>query len=388
MCECRATSSDTFDAGAIGSGPNRRSLLASGLAAMGMFGLAACGSSTSKPAGPTTPNPVPDSAIELITLGTEAGPPPGAARVGIASALSVRGKVYIVDCGRSAVTQFVEAGLKFTDIAGIFLTHLHADHLADYNNFFMLGGWFLNPDAPGFRPIPVYGPGPAGGLPGRDGGGEVWTLGDNPTPGTVEMTNRLLDAFAYSYNIFARDSYLPDPRRIMNLHDIVIPDVGASFTNVSPVMKPFPIMSDDRVRVTATLVEHDDVFPAFAYRFDLADGGSVTFSGDTVKSGNLITLAQGTDLLVHESIFEIDEHPTKPATYTPAMAGPPDYFLRSHTPAIQVGEVAKAADVKKLVVSHYGPGDLPDGQWIDRIAKGGYGGPISIARDNQVHTIR
>jgi ribonuclease BN (tRNA processing enzyme) len=55
-------------------------------------------------------------------------------------------------------------------------------------------------------------------------------------------------------------------------------------------IKPFIVMKDDKVTVTATLVPHGPVFPAFAYRFD-TKYGSVTFSGDTTKSTNLITLA-------------------------------------------------------------------------------------------------
>jgi ribonuclease BN (tRNA processing enzyme) len=44
-------------------------------------------------------------------------------------------------------------------------------------------------------------------------------------------------------------------------------------------------------------VSHYDVYPAFAFRFDLLRAGvSVTFSGDTTKSDNLIALARGTDI--------------------------------------------------------------------------------------------
>jgi hypothetical protein len=34
-------------------------------------------------------------------------------------------------------------------------------------------------------------------------------------------------------------------------------------------MDPFSVMSDDNVAVTAILVPHYDVYPAFAFRFDL-----------------------------------------------------------------------------------------------------------------------
>ena len=59
--------------------------------------------------------------------------------------------------------------------------------------------------------------------------------------------------------------------------------------------------SDGEVQVTATLVDHHPTAPAFAYRIDTPDG-SVTVSGDTTVSQNLIDLAKDTDYLVHEVI--------------------------------------------------------------------------------------
>jgi len=70
----------------------------------------------------------------------------------------------VVDCGRSSVTQYVETGLRLDSLRSIFITHLHADHVADYYNFIMLGA-LLNMSAGAIRTIDVYGPGRAGGLP-------------------------------------------------------------------------------------------------------------------------------------------------------------------------------------------------------------------------------
>ncbi len=100
--------------------------------------------------------------MQLILLGTQAGPPPDVTRAGIASALVVDGATYLIDCGRGAVTQFQRAGLKYASLRNIFLTHLHADHY----NFLMLAGLpsTLNGDEIP-APVGVFGPGPAGALP-------------------------------------------------------------------------------------------------------------------------------------------------------------------------------------------------------------------------------
>ena len=62
------------------------------------------------------------------------------------------------------------------------------------------------------------------------------------------------------------------------------------------------VMQDENVRVTAALVNHPPVVPAFGYRFDAADR-SIVISGDTTPSDNLVGLAQGADVLVHEALY-------------------------------------------------------------------------------------
>jgi hypothetical protein len=56
--------------------------------------------------------------------------------------------------------------------------------------------------------------------------------------------------------------------------------VGGAFAQgprraASPDMEPFQVFEDDRVRVSAILVDHFPIWPAFAFRFD-TDEGSVT----------------------------------------------------------------------------------------------------------------
>ena len=59
------------------------------------------------------------------------------------------------------------------------------------------------------------------------------------------------------------------------------------------------VYQNNGVTVSAFLVDHGPVKPAFGYRVDY-QGHSVVFSGDTRPSDNLVQHAQGADLLVHE----------------------------------------------------------------------------------------
>ena len=70
-------------------------------------------------------------ATELVLLGTAGAPMPVPGRKGIASALIVDERVFVVDCGRGSPSAFAEAGLDFTRLEAVFLTHLHADHIGD-----------------------------------------------------------------------------------------------------------------------------------------------------------------------------------------------------------------------------------------------------------------
>ncbi|MHA6804545.1 MBL fold metallo-hydrolase [Salinifilum ghardaiensis] len=136
------------------------------------------------------------SELELVLLGTQAGPPIEQDRAGISSALVVDGATYLVDCGRSATSQFARAGLSLRSLSSIFLTHLHADHVSDYYNFFLGGGHVPNTSGDTLSgPITVHGPGPAGELPPKFGGGAAPAVSpEDPAPGTAAMTRKLHEA--------------------------------------------------------------------------------------------------------------------------------------------------------------------------------------------------
>jgi ribonuclease BN (tRNA processing enzyme) len=142
-------------------------------------------------------------------------------------------------------------------------------------------------------------------------------------------------------------------------------------------MRPFPVMADDRVKVTAILVPHGPVYPAFAFRFDTAYG-SVTFSGDTTYTPNIPTLAHNTDLLIHEAINVQGAH------QSPAFI---HHLLTSHVEVQKVGPIAEKARAGRLVLSHLADiahftvnHAIDTRQWM-KWAQQGYKGKASIGHD-------
>jgi ribonuclease BN (tRNA processing enzyme) len=317
----------------------------------------------------------------LVLLGTAGGPPPVADRMGISSALVVNGKTYVIDCGRGAVTQFVRAGLDLSSLAGIFLTHLHADHTVDYFSFPLLAGGAAST---GFTTVlDVYGPGSPGELHSHGGEGKdmAWFNPGDPFPGTAGLTRLAAEAWAYSTNAFAAEGMGVRPVDLLDVHEITLPGVGATAIDTAPSMAPFAVMENDDVKVTAILVPHGAVFPSFAYRFDTA-GGSVVFSGDTATTANIPVLANGADVLVHEVIdtswFEERSFPA------PLV----NHLRTVHTPIAEIGRIGAESGAGKVVLTHFAPSNpnaRSEAWWADQAEASrtiaGYGGEIVVGRD-------
>lgn len=360
--------------GALVKELNRRQILGSAAAASGLVAAdTLLGPAPAAPAAEVVD--LLGVGTRLILLGTGAGPVPMKGRSGIASALIVDGRIYLIDVGHGAFDQFSRAGLSPDALEAIFVTHLHSDHLADLYTMLWLrfGGY----DAM-THPVHIFGPRRAGGLPRPSSDRNVTTISpSNPTPGLTDFLELSMTASAYDLNIRMRDEAWPDIRELVAAHDIVLPDVGASATGeLAPPMEPFLVMEDDRVRVTAILVQHPPVFPSFAFRFDTAHG-SVVFSGDTTLTPNMVTLASGADVLVHEAIdLQAVE---RFSNLTPEQL---QHHRNSHSDVTKLGALAQQAGVPTLVLSHLAPSTI---LWSNLIwaakAQRGYRGRVVVGND-------
>ncbi len=346
------------------------------------------------PAGVSTGKPLGGYRTKIVLLGTAGGPVwwPGTDRKGISSAVAVGDNVYLVDCGDGFGHRYRQTdlavsgvpasqGLTLNRLQGVFLTHLHSDHTIDYPNLPVLG-LYAGLQQPR-DPVQAFGPGNRGRLPdvlppGRPAPPIMNPA--NPTPGTVEMTDYLFQAYATDINDRMRDSGAPDPRTRFQANDVALPAGANDPTSHPPVrVSPFGVFEDDHVRVTATLVDHGQVFPSFAYRFD-TDDGSVVFSGDTAPSDNLVELAHGADVLCHEVIDRsFVEAAFGSPPYAPDLQALVDHLLGAHTTIEDVGGVAERAGVRTLVLHHFVPGNNPPEAWLP--AQQGYSGQLVVGDD-------
>lgn len=273
----------------------------------------------------------------LILLGTGGGPTPKKAGAATAHAIVVDDVLYVVDCGNGVGRQLALANIPILGLRHIFITHHHSDHNADYGNLFLLA-W-----ATGLSTrIDTYGP-----------------------PPLTRMTELFLEMNRADIDVRIKDEGRPPLAPLVHPHEITAAGL---------------VMQDERVKVTATLVEHPLVTPAFAFRFDGPDR-SIVISGDTAKSERLIELARGADVLVHEAMWlpGIDRIVEREPTAVTLRK----HLLESHTVAEDCGRVAEAAGVKTLVLSHFVPGGDPsitDDMWAGAASRY-FEGRVIVGRD-------
>jgi len=250
------------------------------------------------------------------------------------------GSLYVVDCGNGVARQIVEAGFQLRALKAVFITHQHSDHNLDYGNLFYLA-WVA-----GLKDrINSYGP-----------------------PPLAQMTKTFFELNKFDIDLRIRDEGRPDAKSLLIPHELRSGGV---------------VMQDGNVKVTCALVDHPPIPVALSYRFDTPNR-SVVFSGDTRKVDALINLAKGADVLVCEAQFlpgvrglaeRAAADPSRVDALYKSIAG-------NALSVEQAGEVAQAAGVKTLVLSHFVPGDnsVPDRVFLEA-ARTRFSGEIIAGRD-------
>lgn len=127
---------------------------------------------------------------------------------------------------------------------------------------------------------------------------------------------------------------------------------------------------------TAFQVNHGEWREAYGYRFD-GPGKTIVISGDTRPSDELVKMATGVDILIHE-VQPSDSTKLPPNRTAAEWAA---YVSQYHTTALQLGELAARAHPKLLVVYHNGR-RASDEEILADIRKA-WTGPVVLAADLQ-----
>ncbi len=279
-----------------------------------------------------------DSNIRVVLLGTAGGPTFNAQRLGIGTLVEAGSEKLLFDAGRGVTTGMAKSAVDPTEVTKVFLTHLHSDHVISLPELWLFA-WAQGRTVP----LRVWGP-----------------------DGTRAMIMHLQEAFAF------------DVRTRRDV-DEKIPAAGVEIAATD--VHEGVVYEANGVRVTAFLVDHGPVKPAFGYRVDYR-GRSVVLSGDTRPSDNLVKFASGADLLIHEAGRWKED---------PALIGAPDELLPNsrqtrgqaktiaahHTDGVEAGRVFQAAKPKLAVFSHFNG----DPQRILSLVRQTYAGPVEVGED-------
>jgi len=237
----------------------------------------------------------------------------------------------LVDMGGGAHERFGRSKANINDLSLVAISHVHPDHVADLPALLWLSNRFRK------EPLPVVGP-----------------SGNNVAPSTSVFFHRLFDDKKGVFQVMgsalgSKKAYAAGSVRL----DIRVVDVTKK--------TPQTVFDRDGMTITAFGIPHGDM-PTLAYRVQTRDKSIVFSSDQTGTDPEFVKFAKGADVLImHLTIGAGEKNPFHAA---------PDI----------VGRIARDANPKRLIVSHFGPMDL-DGAIAE--LKKFYMGPLTVGADLQ-----
>jgi ribonuclease Z len=267
--------------------------------------------------------------MQVIILGS-GSPLPDPERAGPSTLVRTSAGDLLFDCGRGVLMRTAAVGAAAGSIRGLFLTHLHSDHITDLNDLFTMR-WAMS-FAP--NPLPVFGP--------------------TGTAALLQATEAMLEP-DIGYRLAHHDDLQWRPSStVLEVDDGVIFEEGA-------------------VRVTAAPTDHAPVRPTVGFRID-EENRSVVIAGDTVPCAGLDRLCAGADVLVHTVVRrDLIEQ-----IGLPRLADVLDY----HSSVPDAARTAARNGVRTLILTHLVPAPAPgtEQEWIDQAAAD-FSGQVILAED-------
>jgi len=239
---------------------------------------------------------------------------------------------FLVDAGSGVGAQLVQAGVRPYDWPPVFITHHHSDHTIDLGHL-LITRWIVGQNAP----FEVFGP-----------------------AGTKRQMEKLLDWLHWDVEV-----------RRGHMHERRPPEVRVTEIEEGRVLER------GGVTVSAFVVEHDPVRPAFGFRFD-GNGRSIVVSGDTRPCENLVRWSHGVDCLIHECC-EMAKTSWVPGCGWPSIEAKIRDLASYHTQPDQIGLVAREAKPRKLALTHLMPGSVP--AELHAAAARAFAGSVVIGED-------
>ena len=267
--------------------------------------------------------------LSVIFLGTS-GSTPTPQRSLPAIAIRRKGEIILFDCGEGAQRQMIMTKLSFHRKMKIFITHMHGDHVLGLPGLIQTMSLFDRQ-----RKLEIYGPKGLKEFIDVIQRTVQYTLTfpleihEIEKPGTIceegeyailaEEADHVIPSFAFAlvekprpgkfYPEKARELGIPEGplwSKLQKGHSVTLPD--------GRKIKPSEVVGPPR------------------------PGRKIVYSGDTRPCMNVVRLARNADLLIHDATLD-DELFDKA-------------YEDGHSTPSQVAEIAKKANVRRLVLTH------------------------------------
>lgn len=216
-------------------------------------------------------------------------------------------RMVLVDCGGNPILRLEHAGLDFNDLTDVVITHFHPDHVSGLP-LLLMNMWLMGRT----KPLNIY-----------------------ALHYTLDRVEDLMRAFGWAE----------------------WPDFYPVAFHRLPNSEMTRVLDCPDFKVISSPVRH--LIPTIGLRFDFHKAGrSVAYSADTEPCAQMVRLAEGVDILIHESAGE--------------MVG--------HSSAAQAAEIAAEAEVAALYLIHYPTGEYVNGN-LAAEARKKFQGAVNMATD-------
>jgi ribonuclease Z len=315
-----------------------------------------------------------------VTLTGTSGPPPYNGLAGPGTLVRYGddtndcGTVFLqFDAGRGTLMRLSQVGVQAAQLAAVFFTHIHSDHVEGFSDIVQMRWLFGLPDGPKLDVICS-----------TDSRSQLgFTLSCS------KLVAHIDDAYEQSGETAQRAAELKGDI------DAAGPVPGLNVITFDPKDDAQVVWMSGDVKVSAIRSTH--VSGHASYRVD-TPAGSVVIGGDasndvqepprrTSTSDQVEKLAKGADILVHTTIHPVLS-PERGSGAPPAV-----YYRQSN--ATDLGALAQRDGIKHLMLTHLTPslgapmqgtlkvpgGPLTEDDYRKAVREGGYTGTVVVGRD-------
>jgi len=216
-------------------------------------------------------------------------------------------RIVLIDCVDSSILRFKKVGVDFNRLNDLILTHFHPDHVSGVPKLLM-NMWLMGRSLP----LNIYG-----------------------LQHTLDRMQKMMELYNWSE----------------------WPDFFEVIFHRLPTQEMISVLECEEFHILAAPVQH--FIPTIALRIEFQESRKVlAYSCDTEPCPQLLRLAGGADVLIHEA------------------SGP----LPGHSSAAQAGMAAAQAEAGALYLIHYPTGQFSAGELLSEARKH-YDGPVTLAED-------